>query len=108
MLQGTLVNGEVSICADRGGVPWGTIVFVKTGPISQAVLLPFPDNPQAMELFRRFLEDDHRSDLEIMHGKYEFDARVWRINPQRHPLQWPKSLDSYPPDRHHDQTNLRQ
>jgi hypothetical protein len=46
-LEGTLTDGIVHLCAGSSGPPSGMIIYVKTGPITNAVLLPFPDNPES-------------------------------------------------------------
>lgn len=92
-LEGTFVDGEVSLCSGVNGDPWGMIVFVKTAKLVSAVLLPFPGNPDASFRFVSFLAGESE-ELHIMKARIEIDDSGrprWRFNPNKTPLHWPKS-----------------
>ena len=94
-LEGTLLDGEILLCASSTGHPWGMIVFVKTSDLRNAVLLPFPGNPDSVSVFYEFLKNDNTS-IHVMEGKLDQQEQTWRIDPKHKPLTWPKSSETYP------------
>ena len=94
-MDGTLSDGEVCLCAGTSGGPWGMIVFVKTAQLRNAVLLPFPGNAEAVVTFLDFLRNPNTL-IHVMAGRLDREEGKWRVNPERTPLSWPKSVETYP------------
>ena len=73
-IKGTLTDGSVWLCANSSEQPWGMIVFVKIGPVRNAVLLPIPDNMQTLVTFFEFLQNDHET-IHTMTGRVQLRGR---------------------------------
>ena len=71
------------------------IIFVKTGELRNAVLLPFPESADSMATFMEFLKNDHEQ-IHVMYGKYEANPGQWTFEKERRLVIWPKDIDSYP------------
>lgn len=97
-VDGTAIGGEVAMCCTEEEGLWAMIVFVRTGDIGNAVILPAPDNEGALAKFQAFLADDNDTPLVIRDGKYEKDNARWVASTQTKEIRWPKSADSYPHD----------
>jgi hypothetical protein len=94
-LEGTLSDGVILLCASSTGHPWGMIVFVKTSDLRNAVLLPYPGNPDSVSVYYEFLTNDNTS-IHVMEGRFDEQEQTWRIDPEHKPLSWPKSSETYP------------
>jgi hypothetical protein len=92
---GTLSDGIVHLCAGSIGPPWGMIIYVKAGPATNAVLMPFPGDHDALATFLDFLRNDHEQ-IHVMIGQHCKDTRQWAIDPTRQPARWRKDTGSYP------------
>jgi hypothetical protein len=95
ILEGTLVDGYVNVCATASGMPWGMIVFVKIQDSLMAALLPFPGDASAFAIYLDFLQNDHEK-IHVMVGQFNKVKGKWTFWPERHEVVWLKGLDSYP------------
>jgi hypothetical protein len=99
--QGTDSDNRIAFCSGPNGNAWGIIVYVKTGHLANAVLLPLHDNPDAVAKFLEFLGNDSET-LYIAQARRETDddgVKRWKINPERISLNWPKN-DALPDVTH--------
>jgi hypothetical protein len=94
-LVGTLLNGQIKLCADATGFPSGMIVFVKTANSAHAVLTPWFSTDVQIGTFLKFIKSDQTS-VFLLDGFFDKEAMAWKINPDRHPAIWPKREDDYP------------
>jgi hypothetical protein len=97
-MAGTISDGSVRLCASGSGLPWGIIVFVRTGEMRNAVLLPCADTvsySESVATYYDFLKNDHEL-IHVHHGTLDEKLRQWTVHPDRLPMTWPKSEDSYP------------
>lgn len=94
-MAGTLLSGEFAFCASTSSQPWGFIVYVKMGELRHAVLLPHSGDADLIATYYKFLMND-TTQIHMMHGMFDREARCWRINPRRIPSTWNKPEDLYP------------
>jgi hypothetical protein len=92
-MKGTLTDGLVNLCASASGGPWGMVMFIKTGEQRSAALIPYPEDDEAMAIYRGFLENE-REQIHVMRGVFE--GEQWRFEKERTPLFWPKHGEIYP------------
>ena len=94
-LLGTLSDGEIVFCVGSSGKPWANVVFIKTGELRNAVLLPFPGDPDAFATFYEFLNNENTK-IQIANGRFDREVGCWRVEPHFRPATWPKSDETYP------------
>ena len=94
--DGTLLDGGVYYCSSDTEPLWAMVIIVRTGDVTNAVLIPVPDNPLAMEKFRSFLASEDAESLEMMEGKFDSTREVWVATPPPQRCRWPKNPESYP------------
>jgi hypothetical protein len=94
-MQGTLTDGIVHLCASASGDPWGMIVFIRTGKLRHAALLPHEANAESLAIYLDFLRNDHER-IHVMRGVYEPTAERWLFESTRQPVLWPKDGNLYP------------
>lgn len=87
--QGTLSDILVSACWSDSGVLWGTIVYVKTGDLINAVLLPASDHLEALALYLDFLRNDCTR-LTTSLARWTPERQEWSLSPSRAEMNWPK------------------
>ena len=90
-LSGSITDRVFELCAGSTHLAWGLIVYVKTGDLVSAVMLPVPDDPAAMEVFLGFLSND-REEIRLMIGQYHAEPGEWRVNPERRVVTWLKTM----------------
>ena len=95
VMLGTVKDGEMSFCASNHGLPWGVIIFIRTGKLQHAVLLPAFYSSEGVETYRGFLQNDN-TEIRVMKGKFDFNNKTCRVNPDRIKTMWPKSLETWP------------
>jgi hypothetical protein len=94
-LGGSITDRVFELCAGMTMLAWGLIVYVKTGDVRTAVILPMPDDPDAVETFRGFLANDNEQ-INLMIGQYQLDPGRWEVNPNRRMVTWNKDYDAWP------------
>jgi hypothetical protein len=94
-MEGTLSDGLVHLCASASGDPWGMIVFIRTGELRHAVLIPHQENAESLAIYLDFLKND-RELIHVMRGVYEPDAERWLFESDRRAVNWPKDGLIYP------------
>jgi hypothetical protein len=87
--EGTLTNGKVLLCASSSGQPWGMVIFIKTGLLCNAVLLPFPNSHSALGVYDGFLKNDHNK-INVFMGKFDKDKKNWEFDRKTKEMVWPK------------------
>ncbi len=50
------------------------MVFVRTGELRNAVLLPYPEEADSLATYMEFLNNDHEQ-IHVMIGQYQTDPR---------------------------------
>lgn len=85
---GTIDDGWVNFCwcdaTDR--IPWGIVVYVRTGDTLHAVLLPALEHQAGADRFTRFLEG--QGDVfEVSVAR--FDGTSWTVENTRRTVEWP-------------------
>jgi hypothetical protein len=94
-IDGTLTDGIVHLCASASGDPWGMIIFIKTGELRHAALIPHQDNAESLAIYLDFLKSD-REKIHVMRGVYQPEAERWLFEPDRLAVNWPKDGLIYP------------
>ena len=95
ILGGSITDRIFELCAGSASLAWGLIVYVKTADIVSAVMLPMPDDPAAIDVYRAFMRNDHE-EIRLMIGQYHPEPGEWRVNPERRAVTWLKNYDAYP------------
>ena len=92
--RGTIRDREIITCWGSSGVPWAMIVFVRTGDLLNAVMIPVFEHENAIAAFTGFL----RNDCDSVVGRTTiFDKQeVWKLGKSNRRLHWPKSGLLYP------------
>ena len=94
-MEGTLTDGIVHLCASASGDPWGMIIFIRTGELRHAVLIPHEENAESLAIYLDFLKNDHEQ-IHVMRGVYEPQAERWLFESGRRPVTWLKDGEIYP------------
>jgi hypothetical protein len=94
-LGGSITDRVFELCAGTTMLAWGLIVYLKTGDVRTAVIMPMPDDPDAVETFRGFLANDNEQ-INLMIGQYQLDPGRWEVNPNRRMVTWNKDYDAWP------------
>lgn len=90
--QGTVSDNQLLLCQKHGDIAWATIVFVKTAQTINAVLLPFFDQPEAVDKYFRFLKDENET-IEVVLMQFEQEQfKLLRATT----VIWPKNGTLYP------------
>ena len=95
MMGGTLIDGIVHLCGKEMEKPWGIILFIKTGDLQHAALIPHEENAEAMNIYLDFLRNDHDL-LQVRRGVYQPDADRWLFESRPVEEYWPKVGNIYP------------
>ncbi len=95
-MEGTLSDGIVHLCASASGNPWAMIMFIRTGELRHAALIPFPENEEALAIYLDFLKNHHEQ-IHVMRGVYEPANDRWLFESERRPQTWLKHGNLYPP-----------
>lgn len=92
--QGTITDKKLLMCMGSSGMPWATILFVKTADVINGVMIPtFGDGDQVATFFD-FLKNDNSS---IQVCPCQFAGDKWEIAQKTMSLIWPKANASFPP-----------
>jgi len=94
-MQGTLSDGKITLCPSITDLPWGMMVFIGTGMLRHAVLIPCFKGINSLATYLEFMRNDHEQ-IHTMIGQYFTDPERWVFNPERTPIHWPKDSSSYP------------
>jgi hypothetical protein len=94
-MGGSITDRIFELCAGSTQLPWGLIIYVKTSDLVSAVMLPMPDDPVAIDVYREFLCNDHE-EIRLMIGQYHPDRGAWHFNPEPRVVTWLKNYDAYP------------
>jgi hypothetical protein len=94
-MGGSITDRIFELCAGSTQLPLGLIIYVKTSDLVSAVMLPMPDDPAALDVYRKFLCNDHE-EIRLMIGQYDPDRGAWHVNPEPRVVTWLKNYDAYP------------
>lgn len=89
-LAGTVTDKKIFLCRAGSGFFWAFIVFVKTGDILHAVMVPVWDRIDLIPTFFDFLRNKN-SRIVVSAGQYQQDH--WIIQKEEIPVTWPKAED---------------
>jgi hypothetical protein len=93
---GTVENNKFGMCYGSSGNPWALLIFVRTGSMLHAVLMPAVGNADSVEVYQSFLKNDTTT-LRVTPGQYNpSTGRLESLDPV-HALEqhWPKSPEDY-------------
>jgi hypothetical protein len=71
------------------------IVFIRTGELRHAALIPHQENVDSLAIYLDFLNND-REQIRVMPGIYQPDEEKWLFEPERRAVHWPKDGLIYP------------
>ena len=71
------------------------IIFIRTGELRHAVLIPHQENVDSLVIYLDFLKND-REQIHVLRGVYQPDAERWLFEPERRAVNWPKDGIIYP------------
>lgn len=86
--RGSIDDGVVRVCWSPGGHAWAGMVFVRTGSLVNAALVPVFDDAIGRAEFERFLLAGHGS-FEVSTATFE-NGR-WSLSGERVGVEWPKA-----------------
>lgn len=90
-LQGTVNDRFLMVCRKENGF-WAQIVFVKTGRLLHAVMLPVWDRLDMIAVYLDFLKNENEI---ITVSLCQFDHDHWNIDKRQVSMIWPKSDVTY-------------
>ena len=90
--KGTITDGLLYLCKEKSSPPWAFIVFIKTSQLLHAVMIPVLDQPDTVDRYFRFLQDDNEI-IEVT--ACHIEQEQWKINKESIKLTWPKSGNLY-------------
>jgi hypothetical protein len=88
-ITGTIDDRWLHLCWSNNmtdHTPWGFVVYVRTGDMLHAVLLPALEHQAGVERFTQFL-DSHGDVFEISIAK--FADTHWEVQKERRSVKWP-------------------
>jgi hypothetical protein len=96
--QGTITDRVVIVCWASSGFPWATIVFVRTGDLIHAVMLPVSDHVESLPTFLGFMRNDNDS-IATSVAKFVrgVDGSSWELARESKRTHWPKNY-TWEPD----------
>jgi len=79
--KGTVTDNTVLVCWARRGYPWATVVFVRTGRLLHAVMMPISDHLESIPTYLSFLANDNQSRA-MKVGRFECNDNgyFWRFS----------------------------
>jgi hypothetical protein len=89
-LQGTITDRMFLVCWGSSGLAWAIIVFIRTGQLLHAVMLPVYDRPDVVPTFLDFLRNQNES-IAVAGYCYEQGEGHCKIIKELTPLNWPKT-----------------
>jgi len=93
--QGTITDKMFLICWGSSGNAWAIIVFIRTGALLHAVMLPVYDRADMVSTYIGFLRNQSDS-ISVALCRYEQGQEHWKINKEPTRLEWPKTGILYP------------
>jgi len=92
--QGSITDKMFLVCWSSSGFAWAIIVFIRTGLLLHAVMLPVSDRADMVPTYFDFLRSQNES-ISVTLCSYEQGQRHWDMKkPSR--LTWPKTGVLYP------------
>lgn len=90
-MRSTVEDRRVHVCWGASNRPWATIVFVRTGNLTNAVMMPISDRPDAIATYLEFLKNDNEMIVvrEAIFSTGDGESG-WKVSPTGHPVRWPK------------------
>jgi hypothetical protein len=90
-LRGTITDRTVIVCWASSGFPWATIVFVRTGYLLHAVMLPVSDHLDSLPTFLDFMSNRNES-IATRVARYiqRGEGNFWELAREGNRTQWPK------------------
>lgn len=92
-LRGTVSDRVLLMCAGTSGLPWASVVFVRTGDLVHAVMVPNLAHPDQVSTSLGFLDNGHSS-IRVAAARFEGDR--WDVERESRPMSWPKDGVLYP------------
>jgi len=92
-LKGTAADQSVFVCRCDGDIPWGIIVFVKTGDLVHSVLVPVLDSESAAARFMTFLRGQGCT---IRANRCRLEGQKWFGAKDHELLKWPTAAFEEP------------
>ena len=93
--QGSITDKMFLICWGSSGNAWAIIVFIRTGTLLHAVMLPVYDRADMVSTYIDFLRNQ-RDSISVALCRYEKGQEHWKINKEPTRLEWPKTGVLYP------------
>jgi len=88
-ITGTVDDRWLHICWPddvKDGAPWGLMVYIRTGHLLNAVILPTLENQADVDRFSQFLYSQGAS-FEVSYARYE--ETHWKVMKKRQRVEWP-------------------
>ncbi len=92
-LKGTISDGLLHVCRGSNNTPWAFIVYISTSTFLHAVLIPIFDQPENVEKYLNFLNNEHES-IEVSLCRY--NQEQWEMSKNIIKIKWPKKGILYP------------
>ena len=88
--QGTVSDKMLLICWGTSDLPWAQIIFIKTGSLLHAVMVPiFDQSDPVTDTFLTFLKNANDS-ISVAPARFDWSAKKWECQPEQTRLSWPK------------------
>ena len=94
-INGTTADNYVLVCRGRNNQIWAMIVFIKTSQSMHAVLMPVFDNPEMVETYLSFLQNENE---QLYVSWCQYKEGHWSIDKNIDRFIWPKKGILYPED----------
>ncbi len=91
-LRGTISDRIVIVCWASSGFPWAVVVFVRTGELLHAVMLPVSDHLDSLPTFLDFMGDSNDSvATSVARYTQRQEGNFWELARESKRTQWPKN-----------------
>jgi hypothetical protein len=94
-LLGSVKDYVFELVAASTKLAWGLMVYVRAVDKVTAVMLPMPDDADALEIFNGFMRNDHEQ-IHLMIGQFNSTKRQWDVNPNQRAVTWLKDYNAWP------------
>ncbi len=88
-MAGTVTDNTIMVCWASSGFPWASILYVKTGSLINAVMLPVSDHRDSMATFFDFLQNDNEF-IAVSVAHFCKDESRWSMSKRTYRVRWPK------------------
>lgn len=94
-MLGTITDRIIQVCWGSSGNAWAIIIFIRTGTLLHAVMLPVFDRVDMIPTYIDFMKNQNES-ITVSFCRYEKEQGRWANCRDQTPINWPKKGILFP------------